>query len=251
MFKWWRSWRRRRLARRPFPTSWTRLVNERLPFASQIANTERARFETHLKVFAWDKVWEGVAGLAITDEIKVVVSGSAARLSRNLHLDVYDAIESVVMYPSHYRHPEPDDGTRSGDGVILGQVNASGAMVLSWDAVQHGIHNPYDGHDTALHELAHVLDLGDGVFDGTPPLGASGHYQTWTQVFSRHYLRLSKHPHRGVLRRYGATNEAEFFAVATEAFFEKPRQLKTKAPDLYEALARFYCLDPENPSSRG
>ena len=224
---------------------------EWLPFATQLAGDERARFETHLKVFAWDKAWQGVAGQAITDEIKVVVSGSAARLSRNLHLDVYDAIQSVVMYPSHYQHPDAADGSRPAEGVVLGQVNRLGSMVLSWDAVRHGIGNPFDGHDTALHELAHVLDLTDGVFDGTPRLAEPGDYRPWAQVFSRRFLQLVKRPHRGVLRRYGATNEAEFFAVATEAFFEKPRQMKKQAPDLYEELAGFYQVDPENPSRRG
>jgi Mlc titration factor MtfA (ptsG expression regulator) len=112
--------------------------------------------------------------------------------------------------------------------------------------VLSGLANPKDGHDTATHEFAHVLDRTDGSFDGTPELRARPHYRAWADVMSRHYLKLRDR--RGkvkrVLRNYGATNEAEFFAVATESFFEKPEQMKKQTPDLYEELSQFYGFDP-------
>ncbi|MDP1828934.1 MAG: zinc-dependent peptidase [Archangium sp.] len=238
MFGFLRSWKRRRLAKREPSPALAPLIDQHFPFAGQLDAAERARFLTHLHVFFLEKRFEGAGGLELTDEMKVVVAGSAARLARNLSLDVYDDLVTVVLYPAAWKNPR-------GEGVHLGEAHQWGLVVLAWDAVRHGLYNPADGHDTALHEFAHVLDLGDGRFDGTPELNAWADYHAWTRVFSRHYEQLRARPHRSqVLRAYGATNEAEFFAVATEAFFEKPARLKEKAPELYEELRRYYRLDP-------
>ncbi|MEJ2718484.1 MAG: zinc-dependent peptidase, partial [Deltaproteobacteria bacterium] len=122
-----------------------------------------------------------------------------------------------------------------------------GTVVLSWPAVLHGLAHPRDAHDAALHEFAHVLDRGgDGEFDGTPKLKSMGDYGPWAQIMSLHYLRLreGKKPERRLLDMYGATNEAEFFAVATESYFEKAPLMKRLLPDLYEELQSFYGGDP-------
>jgi Mlc titration factor MtfA (ptsG expression regulator) len=145
----------------------------------------------------------------------------------------------VIVYPNDYLHPDSDD-------VILGEAQQWGTVVLSWDAVLDGMANGRDGHDTALHEFAHVLDVADGAFDGTPELHRFGDYRTWARVMRKEFLKL-RHDvprRRTVLREYGATDEAEFFAVASETFFEKPQQLKEKAPELYEELSRFYRVEP-------
>lgn len=239
MFALFRALRRRRLARRPFPDAWGPLVARHFPFAAQLEAAERERFLVHLHVFALEKHFEGAGGLEVTEEMKLVVAGAAARLARNLPLRVYDDLVTVVLYPSSWKPPE-------GEGQHLGEAHRWGLVVLAWDAVRHGLANPFDGHDTALHEFAHVLDLGDGRFDGTPELDTWAAVHAWATVFSRHYERLRASPGRSkVLRAYGATNEAEFFAVATEAFFEKPAQLRAKAPDLYEELRRYYRVDPQ------
>jgi Mlc titration factor MtfA (ptsG expression regulator) len=119
-------------------------------------------------------------------------------------------------------------------------------VILSWESVLAGLSNPRDGRDTAAHEFAHVLDRADGAFDGTPALRKYSHYRAWAAVMDEHFQGLRRgRPHeRKVLDDYGALNEAEFFAVATESFFEKPRQMKAKTPELYEELRRFYGWDP-------
>jgi MtfA peptidase len=233
-----RRWKRRRLAKREFPPQWEPPVAGHFPFVARLGDLERERFRTHLKVFALEKRFEGAGGLEVTDEIKVVVAGAAARLSRNLSLDVYDDLVTVLLYPTAWSAP-------GGAGARLGEAHKWGLVVLSWDAVRQGLENRGDGHDTALHEFAHVLDVADGSFDGTPELGDSADLHAWARVFSRHYEQLRARPQRSqVLRAYGATNEAEFFAVATEAFFEKPAKLKAKAPELYAELSRYYRIDP-------
>jgi Mlc titration factor MtfA (ptsG expression regulator) len=233
-----RWWNRQRLRGRSLPQAWYAIAKERFAYLDELGGNERARFFEHLKVFAWRVHWEGAGGLEVTDEMRVIVSGAAARLARNLPLHVYDHLTTVILYPSHYQHEDKD-------GIIFGEANRWGVVVLSWDAVQGGIANPGDGHDTALHELAHVLDVADGAFDGTPIL-EDGDYRGWAAALSKSYLELKRHPgrRRALLRDYGATNEAEFFAVATEAFFEKPEQMKKKAPDLYAELKDYYRVDP-------
>jgi len=107
--------------------------------------------------------------------------------------------------------------------------------------------NSQDGHNVVFHEFAHQLDQEDGIADGAPILGKQSSYATWARIMSREYEQLrshAKHHKKSVMDKYGATDPAEFFAVATETFFEKPRQLKKKAPDLYDELKGFYNVDP-------
>jgi len=247
-----RAIRRRQLRDRPVPAEWERIIAEDLEFASAFSADERARWLLHLKLFAWEKRFEGV-GIDVTERMQVVVAGIAARLSRNLDVSVYDDLDSVVIYPHAVKVPRSvhDDGlvTESEVGA-LGLATGRGAVVLSWAAVEDGLADPDDGHDTALHEFAHVIDAADGAFDGTPALTSSRALRAWARVMSARFLELkSGGPIRRVLRDYGATNEAEFFAVASEVFFERPEALKARAPDLYRVLADFYRVDEPSPKS--
>lgn len=236
------SWfRRRRLRKRPFPPEWLEILSTRVPFAQQLTGPQRERFLEQLKLFVWEKHFIGAGGQTITDEVRVVIAAAAVRLTLQLGLGYYDRLTEIIVYPGAFRRPGDDD-----DDVILGEAHTWGTVVLSWDDVVRGLENPHDGHDTATHEFAHVLDRDGGAFDGTPRLRAREDYRAWATIMSRHFLSLRRggRRQRKLLRDYGATNEAEFFAVATETFFEKPRQMRDKTPKLYEALAKFYGLRP-------
>ncbi len=239
MFGFIRAFKRKKLAKRPFPKEWEPYLAAKMPFLPHLSEAEAQQLRTVLKIFVWEKYWIGAGGLEVTEEMKVVVATAAAELARGLALDAYDHLTEIVLYPSHYVHPDQD-------GVVFGEAHRWGTVVLSWDAVEHGLANRDDGHNTALHELAHVLDNADGTFDGTPLLHHSRDYQAWVKACSEHFLKLQNKPQKSVVRRYGATNEAEFFACATEAFFEKPQQMLKKAPDLYAVLKQFYRVDPVN-----
>lgn len=228
--------KRERLLREPFPDAWLAIVEKRLAYTHSMPAELKARFLEHLKVFALEKEWVGVDGLEITDEMKVIVAGAAARLSAHLDLHVYDDLGTIVIHPGVLEQHE--------DGAVTGKAYRLGAIALSWAHVQHGLRAPHDGRDVALHEIAHVLDAADGEFDGTPELPRPAEARAWARAFSAAYLRVKKQKAQHVLRDYAGTNEAEMFAVATEVFFEKPRQLKKKEPSLYEALSRFYGHDP-------
>jgi Mlc titration factor MtfA (ptsG expression regulator) len=241
MFGLFRGLRRRRLAKRPFPDEWMAALEAHVPFFAGLEADARQRFLDYLKVFAWEKHFIPAGGMEVTDEVIVVISAAAVRLVLHLDLSYYNRLTEIIVYPSHYRHPDSGD-----DAVVYGEAHAWGTVVLSWDAVRHGLSNPRDGHDTATHEFAHVLDRADGAFNGTPELRAGADYRPWAEVMSHHFdkLRARGRKQRKSLRRYGATNEAEFFAVATEAFFEKPGQMLEATPDLYRELERFYRFDP-------
>ena len=230
---------RRRVRRRPFPPGWRRILEERAPFASRIPETLKAKFEQDLMVFEHEKTFVGAGGFEVTEEVRVVVSAAAVRLVVFLDIDVLDRISEIIVYPAAYQHPDRA-------GAVLGEVNDWSSVVLSWADVAAGLRNPLDGLDTATHEFAHVLDRESGAFNGTPTLRAREDYGPWGRVLSEHYLKLRAKDRnaRKVLRDYGATNEAEFFAVATEVFFEKPGIMKRRAPDLYQELHQFYGFDP-------
>lgn len=239
MLGWIRALKRRRLRRRLFPENWLAILDRRVPFFRELEQPHRQRFLNDLKVFVWSKHFEGAGGMEITDEVRVVVAASAVRLTLNLDLSYYDRLTEIVVYPHIYRHPDDDS-------AIFGEAHSFGTVVLTRPTVLRGLANPEDGHDTATHEFAHVLDQGDGEFDGTPVLRRYAQYQPWTEVMSDHYLRLRQNRRRlrKVLRDYGATNEAEFFAVATESYFEKPEQMREQTPELYRELQRFYGGEP-------
>jgi MtfA peptidase len=231
--------RRRRLMRRPFPPEWLGHLERHVPFVRELAPEPRQRFLEMLKLFAWEKEFIGAGGFTITEEVRVVVSATAVRLVLYLDLSYYDRLREVIVYPDAFKIPDRT-------GVVLGEAKNWGSVILSWRSVLDGLRNPHDGHSTATHEFAHVLDREDGAFDGTPELRRYSHYAAWGSVMGEHFhkLREGRRQERQVLDDYGGVNEAEFFAVATESFFEKPRQMKEKTPDLYEELKRFYGWDP-------
>jgi len=232
-----RWWKRRKLRARPLPAAWSEILARNAPFVSAIAAAERPRFDGDLQIFVAERVFVGAGGLEVTDEHRVTIGAAAARLTLRLDISAYDALSEIIVYPGAYKHAGKDDV------AVLGEAQHWGVVALSWDAVITGMRNPRDGHDTALHELAHVLDRGSGgAFDGTPELRAHDHYRPWAAVMSKHYLELRKRDRklRAVLRDYGAINEAEFFAVATEVFFERPALMRERAPELYAEMERFY-----------
>jgi hypothetical protein len=249
MFGWWKRRRRARILAGPFPAGWEEILRRRVPFHLRLRPGEDAKFRDMLRIFAAEKRFFGAAGLEVTDEMRVVIAAAAVRLVLHLDLSLYDGLREIVVYPyEELRHPKREGG------AFLGEAHAFGTVVLSWPAVVEGLADPCDGHDTATHEFAHVLDKADGSFSGTPPLRAKEHYRAWWEVMTRHFDRLrgAHWPERHVLRMYGATNEAEFFAVATEAFFERPVRMRERTPDLYDELRRFYGFDPaEDPSCAG
>jgi Mlc titration factor MtfA (ptsG expression regulator) len=259
MFHWIRDHRRAETRKRPFPPEWEATVRMNLPHYCVLDDTERAELHAMIQVFVEEKNWEGCGGLELTDEIRVTIAAQACLLQLGLPHDYYRNVMSILVYPSTVVPPEYHPGVFENVGgpveasvPILGQAFAQGPIILVWDSVLHGARHPEQGHNVVYHEFAHKLDMLDGAANGTPLLD-SNQFAEWVTVCSSEYLRLrrlAEKGHKTFLDAYGATNEAEFFAVATEEFFDRPIALQKHAPDLYRVLSAYYRQDPAVRANR-
>jgi Mlc titration factor MtfA (ptsG expression regulator) len=244
-----------RFRREPIPPHWREIVARNVPLAARLSAPDQERLLRLAQVFLHDKPMEGV-GLELTDEIRVTVAAQACLLLLNLDYPCYPKLRRVLIYPGTF-HPRRVDMPRFGEihqepRATLGEAWTSGVVVLSWDSSLVGSLNPEEGHNVVLHEFAHVLDGENGAMDGLPLLDHPSAYRTWGYVFRSLYERQVEAALQGgetPLHPYGATNRAEFFAVATEAFFQQPAELKQRLPDLYDELRKFYRQDPSPPGS--
>ena len=245
--------RRLKLRSTPFPPEWRAILHRRFPLLDCLPLADQQELAGHIQVFLTEKQFEGCDGLVITDEIRVVIAAQACLLLLHRDSDYYPDLKSILVYPStyHSRVTEEDEEQKA---AFAGQSWLRGPVILAWDAVQGGASDRSDGQNVVFHEFAHQLDEEDGQVDGVPVLGAKGplperlsRYRSWARILSREFEELRRASEEGqpsVLDDYGATNPAEFFAVATECFFEKARPLRQKHPELYDELKRFYQQDP-------
>ncbi len=247
IFGWFRRRRRRKLLAQPFPAGW-RAVLDGYRFYSELDADERGRLEGIVRVLVDEKNWEGVE-IELTDEIRVTIAGLAALLILEIEHRYFRRVTSILVYPTTFgsvwggsQHGvlQPEQPT------LLGEAWYRGPIRLAWDSSLQGALNADDGRNVVLHEFAHRLDMQDGVVDGTPPLRTPHALAAWARIMSEEYERLQgRRRGKSILDPYGATNEGEFFAVATEAFFEKPRHMKRRHEELYAILAEYYRQDPE------
>ncbi|MDI1445534.1 M90 family metallopeptidase [Polyangium sp. 6x1] len=244
--------RRRSAVRgRPFPPAWEAILAENVPYFGKLSPDDQDEIRGLVQIFLDEKRFEGAGGLDIDDEIRVTIAAQACVLLLNRESDVYPDLEIVLVYPSTYVDNRPrtvEGGIVVEDGETrLGESWGRGIVVLAWDAVLRGAADVRDGHNVVLHEFAHQLDTEDGSADGAPVLPRRAAYGPWARVLGAAYdglLRDVASGDRTVIDSYGATNPAEFFAVVTEVFFERPRALRAKHPALYEQMRAFYQQDP-------
>jgi Mlc titration factor MtfA (ptsG expression regulator) len=250
MFDFFKNRRRAALREQPLTDSERAILKKNVPYLTKLDDDDREELDGLVRIFLAEKAFEGCGGLALTEEIKVTIAAQACLLLLHRETDVYPGVESILVYPSAYRAPSKNvEGgvVIESEQARLGEASMRGVVVLSWDHVKSGAAQPADGQNVVLHEFAHQLDGEDGAMDGAPDLGARAKYTSWAHVLGDEFGELSAKLHAGRgsdIDSYGATNPAEFFAVVTEMFFEKPRALKQRHPDLYEQLAAFYKQDP-------
>ncbi len=250
MFDFFKKHRRDALRSQPLSAEQQAVLAKNVPYLAGLSAADRSELEGLIQIFLAEKSFEGCGGLELSDEIKLTIAAQACLLLLHRENDMYPNVDSILVYPSAYRVP-----TQQHDGLVvveeeqarLGESWQRGLVVLAWDHALSGAAQPHDGQNVVLHEFAHQLDSEDGGMNGTPELGARARYTAWAHVLGDEFEELSRRLHAGRssdIDAYGATNPAEFFAVLTEMFFEKPRALKKKHAELYRELSEFYRQDP-------
>jgi Mlc titration factor MtfA (ptsG expression regulator) len=231
----------------PFDDRWRPLLDADFEHWGLLGPDERERMERLIASFVHRTRWEAANGFTLTEEIEVLIAAQASMLLLGLDLDEYPQLTSVIVHPSTVRlrgeHSVGGSLRASGTQTLMGQAHYRGPVVLSWSAARRGARFPAAGQNVVYHEFAHQLDMLDGVTDGTPPLDDEASRARWVEVCTTAYdsVRAQGSP---VLRPYAGTNPAEFFAVATEVFFNRPLEVRAHEPALYAELRGFYRQDP-------
>lgn len=243
-----------RFMKEPIPVEWWPMVERHLPIARGLQPDARERLLRYVQLFVTQKRFEGCDGVIVTEEMRVVLAAQACLLIVNIGGPCYPRVSTVLVYPGafvgrRFHWSGGADGEGDSD-TLLGEAWRDGVVVVGWDEAKGDAVNQTDGDNVVMHEFAHQLDFEDGGSDGVPLLDGRVSYRAWATTLGRAYGRLraaiEKESGTGALKAYGATNPAEFFAVATEAFFQKPVQLEAEHPELYRLLSAYYRLDPKS-----
>ncbi len=250
--------KRKRLRAEPFPAAWGTIIDEGVPHVLLLEPDEREELDKTIAVFLERVSFEGAGGFVVDDTVRVSIAAQACLLLIGQgDQEVYPRLQSVVVYPtswvSEHKQLQPDGTLLVGDQRRVGESWGAGTLVLSWDDAVRGARDPNDGHNVVFHEFAHQLDSEETSSAGAPVLPRRGMYAAWARVLGAEYRALVDDldgNRRTLLDAYGATNAAEFFAVTTEFFFERPRALRERHPALYEQFRLFYQQDPAARSDK-
>ena len=242
--------RRNNLFLKPLPPDWIQILEKNVSIYSLLPQNLREELYGRINIFLDEKEFIGCAELQISNEIRVTIAGNACILLLKRDKRCFPRFTTILIYPDTYVSREvKSDGlvVVHEESVRAGESWYRGPVVLSWADVMRGSLNNSDGHNVVLHEFAHKLDEENEIMNGLPVLRDSSHYAEWAEVLTKEFDSLLIRIDRGtnsVIDAYGAVSPSEFFAVATESFFEKPLLMKNKLPDLYQQFRRFYNLDP-------
>ncbi len=250
LYKYVRDTRRKKLFKTPLPASRIAILQKYVMLYSKLPQALHEEFHGHINIFLDEKKFIGREGVEITDDIKVTVAGNACLLLLQGNQRRFSGFSSILIYPIAYTaHEVQHDGllTTKKLSKRAGESWVRGPIVLSWADIRHGSVNAEDGHNVVIHEFAHKLDEQSGHMNGLPMLRNKSQYKEWNKVLSEEFNALHERAKRAenkVLDEYGTVSPAEFFAVASESFFEKPMQMKKRLPALYKQLQTFYNIDP-------
>lgn len=225
------------------------LVARRVRHWSMLDEGEQAALEVRLLDLMHRKRWEAARGFALTEEIRLTIAAQAALLVLGLDTDAYRTVSAIVVHRGSHRltgeRPGPVRGVMTDTPLtVSGLARYHGPVVIAWNQAQAAARHPERGVNVVYHEFAHHLDLVDGLLDGTPAIDDPLARERWVAVCTSAYEALREGRFDGPLRSYAATNPGEFFAVTTEAFFDRPTELAATDPALYDVFCAFYRQDP-------
>ena len=236
--------------RRHLPDEWEQIARRTVAYWHVLDQPEQALLGELAEFLVATKRWEAAKGFALSDEIVVTIAAQAAVLILGLDTDYFGKVTSIIVHPTVFSIPGPrptaihgmvDEGERP----LLGEAHHDrGPILLAWDQARSGARHRGRGQNVILHEFAHKVDMLDGVVDGTPLMRDQVTLDRWIAVCKSELDLMRADEGEGFLDDYAATDPGEFFAVATEAFFDRPIEFRDAKPPLYEVLAGFYRQDP-------
>ncbi len=252
IFNWFKNRRRRKLIAQPFSEEWDAYLLNNVHFYLLLTEHDQQRLKNKLRILIAEKYWEGCNGFQMTDEVKVTIAAQAALLLLGLEEQYFHTVQSILVYPSSYVVEEksvtPAGVEMKSNSAREGEAWSNGPVILSWDNVLQGGQQSFDGRNLVFHEFAHQLDMQNGsVNDGTPWMKNKEQYDKWKYVMQEAYQQLvhdCSYGQQTLLNCYGATNISEFFAVATECFFERSHEMQHYHLALYDLLAEYYNQNP-------
>lgn len=255
MNRWLARWRAHReariIARRAISdTLWAQALAS-LPFVAQRSESDLAELRRLSSLFLDEKEFSGAGGLEVTDAIAVRIAVQACLPVLRIGLTPYRGFVGIVVHPDEVvaaREVVDDDGiVHEYDEVLTGEAMEGGPLMLSWTDVRDAGESADWAYNVVIHEFAHVIDLGDGLADGIPPLPSAAARRQWGETIATDYEAFCRAVDDGidtVLDPYGATGIDEFFAVAVEAFFVAPAAMRDEHPALYALFAGYFQQDP-------
>ena len=246
-------WRLRQALARPLSNTQLAIVERNVVQYRGMAAPLREQLQGLVKRFLHEKTFVGCAGLEVTEEMRVTIAAQACLLLLNRTTEVYPGLHAVLVYPGAFLVPrkqvDPGGVVTETRQDLLGESWGDGRVILSWDHVRRAGHDPEGAQNVVLHEFAHQLDSESGSTNGAPLLGSAERYRRWSETLARDFELLRRETYwgqRDVLDPYGASSPAEFFAVATESFFEQPHALAARHPELYAEFQRYFRVDPRD-----
>ena len=247
MFHWFKHRRRQRLLRAPWPSPWSSILTNNVTIFNSLSAEEKNKLQCATRIIISEKHWEAHEGLTMSDEIKVTIAGTAALLLLGVDGFYFDRVHTVIVFPHPVRRTTREGPIVGRESHHSGEAWQSGQVVLSWKDVVHDSRRPSNGRNVVIHEFAHCLDGLDGEMGGSLMFADPATTARWQQVCASEFAALRAARQRGqetVIDKYGTISLAEFFAVCSEAFFERPRELKQGHAELFELLVEYYCIDP-------
>ncbi|MBB2484960.1 zinc-dependent peptidase [Mitsuaria sp. WAJ17] len=250
---WWRRQQRQRRMQAPFPAAWRSLLRREWPLYRRLTPPQQRRLQQLVQVFVAEKPVIGCGGLKVSTAMKVLIAAQACLPLLGHARGVYPQLSQVLLYPAAFAVQRVHD---LGAGVqmerrewLSGESWQQGQVILSWQDVLAGARVADDGRNVVIHEFAHQLDQANGRANGAPPLGSRQAHEHWATVMQGEFQALKQALAQGLpclLDPYAATDEAEFFAVASESFFEQGELMAQRHPRLYALLADYYGLQPRH-----
>lgn len=251
LFSWLRNRRRRGILATPFPDAWLTILDERVGHYGLLDEPAQKKLRDAVQIMLAEKDWEGCRGLEMTDEVRVTIAALAAVMILGFDDFYFDNVATILVYPNEYvvkdEHAIGGGATLEEESDRLGEAHYRGPVILSWDEIRENAAEPGHGNNLVFHEFAHQLDMLNGAFDGTPNLSDDALARRWAKIMDDEYRRLQRAERRHqetLLDPYGATDPAEFFAIATECFFDAPRAMQQVYPTLYQLFRDYYRQDP-------